>query len=27
MEFENRVAILTAGAGGFGSASARMMAR
>jgi 3-oxoacyl-[acyl-carrier protein] reductase len=27
MEFENRVAILTAGAGGFGSASARMMAK
>ena len=27
MQFENRVAILTAGAGGFGSASARMMAK
>jgi 3-oxoacyl-[acyl-carrier protein] reductase len=27
MEFENRVAILTAGAGGFGSATARMMAK
>ena len=27
MEFENRVAILTAGAGGFGSATAKMMAK
>jgi 3-oxoacyl-[acyl-carrier protein] reductase len=27
MEFENRVAILTAGAGGFGSATARIMAK
>jgi 3-oxoacyl-[acyl-carrier protein] reductase len=27
MEFENRVAILTAGAGGFGSAAARIMAK
>jgi NAD(P)-dependent dehydrogenase (short-subunit alcohol dehydrogenase family) len=27
MQFENRVAILTAGAGGFGSATARMMAK
>ena len=27
MEFENRVAVLTAGAGGFGSATARILAR